>query len=296
MMRDMRAAVGMAAFFLCAALALAQRAPGAPQLGSEVTSGGGGGGGDITAVGDCTTGSCLTSGTTTMAGNAVFQGTNATQGVHSFGSAAQATISAAGAVTTTSTLSTTAGGTIGMTNSNGSYARFANSTGGIIQMRRDFGTTFEIVSGLISSVEHYQVRTTAAGGGGLSLEAPVSFALRLTGNLSVGVVSPASLSGNVTDYTGCATASMCRINDGGSARTINSMSINHTSSTAHAPIMNICSVGSNDLTLLHDDGSTGTAAMRFTFNGPTNRTVKAGSCFPVIYDPTTARWRAANGT
>lgn len=81
---------------------------GAQQLGNRGfepvygvgVGGGGGGGGDITAVGNCTSGDCLTSGTTTMAGNAVFQGTNATQGVHSFGSAAQTTISAAGVITT----------------------------------------------------------------------------------------------------------------------------------------------------------------------------------------------------
>lgn len=66
-----------------------------------VGGGGGGGGGDITAVGDCTSGDCLTSGTTTMAGAAVFQSTVATQGIHSFGSAAQTTISAAGAIATT---------------------------------------------------------------------------------------------------------------------------------------------------------------------------------------------------
>lgn len=134
MMRDMRAAVGLAAFFLCAALALAQRAPGAPQLGSEVTSGGGGGGGDITAVGDCTTGSCLTSGTTTMAGNAVFQGTNATQGVHSFGSAAQTTISAAGAITSSAAAtftSATATDVQGGLQNTGSTACFGSITGAV---------------------------------------------------------------------------------------------------------------------------------------------------------------------
>lgn len=253
--------------------------------------GGGGGGGDITAVGDCTSGDCLTSGTTTMAGAAVFSSTVATRGIHSFGSAAQATVSAAGLIATSSSITST-GGTIGRTNANDGYMRISNSTGGILEFKRDWGTTGSLGSVQISSVDHWRLLAAA---GGVELNAPATYAIRLTGNLSVGVVSPASLSGSVTDYTGCATASMCRINDGGSARTINSMSINHTSSTAHAPIMNICSVGSNTLTLLHDDGVTGTASMRFTFDG-TNRTVLAGSCFPVIYDPTTARWRAANGT
>lgn len=258
-----------------------------------VGGGGGGGGGDITAVGDCTTGACLTSGTTTMAGAAVFQSTVATQGIHSFGSAAQTTISAAGAIATLSSISTT-GSTIGRTNTNDGYMRISNSSGGILQFKRDFGVTGEISSTQLSGIDHYQFVATT--GGGSVVGAPAGYAVRLSGNLSVGVVSPASLSGDVTDYTGCATSSMCRINDGGSARTINSMSISHTSSTVHAPIMNICSVGSNALTLLHDDGATGTAAMRFTFNSATNRTVLAGSCFTVIYDPTTARWRAANGT
>lgn len=74
MTRDMRSAGGIAAFFLCTAMALAQRAPGAPQLGSEVTSGGGGSG-DITAVGDCTTGACMSgAGTVILSGTVQFAG------------------------------------------------------------------------------------------------------------------------------------------------------------------------------------------------------------------------------
>lgn len=258
-----------------------------------VGSGGGGGGGDITAVGDCTTGACMSgAGTVILSGTVQFAGDVATQGIHSFGSAAQTTISAGGAIATSTNITST-GGTVGRTNSNDGYMRISNSTGGILQFKRDFGGMGEISSTQISGVDHWRFAGTTAS---VALEAPSSYAVRLTGNLSVGVVSPASLSGDVTDYTGCATAAMCRINDGGAGRTINSLSISHTSSTVHAPVMNICSVGSNNLTLLHDDGATGTASRRFTFNGGTNRTVLAGSCFPVIYDPTTARWRAANGT
>ncbi len=98
--------------------------------------------------------------------------------------------------------------------------------------------------------------------------------------------SPAALSGDVTDYTGCAGFSTCRIDSGGSARNIVSLG-----NTGRGRQVRICAVNATGaLTLKHEDAA-GTPAMRFTFSGATDRVIAAGECRRIYYDNVSSRWR-----
>jgi hypothetical protein len=54
----------------------------------------------------------------------------------------------------------------------------------------------------------------------------------------------------------------------------------------------LCNTGAQNIVLVHDDGSSSTAANRFKFKAATNRTVAPDECVLVTYDSSTARWRA----
>lgn len=115
---------------------------------------------------------------------------------------------------------------------------------------------------------------------------------RLTGNVRyASVITPTALSGNVTDYnpTNFATASRLRIDPNGAARTINSMAAG--SDGERKTIFNIATAGAQTLTLLHDDGATGTAAQRFLCANNTSRIIQCNGAVEVEYDSTSSRWR-----
>lgn len=119
------------------------------------------------------------------------------------------------------------------------------------------------------------------------------FGWHINGRMGLSTISPTNLSGDVNNYAGCTTTSICRINDGGAGRNVTGITPAYTATLGD--LFFVCSVGSNNLTLVHQSASS-SSANRFTFNGATNRTVLAGSCFPLVYDVTSATWRAANGT
>lgn len=99
-------------------------------------------------------------------------------------------------------------------------------------------------------------------------------------------ITPTALSGDVTDYTGCGGVTSCRIDSGGSARNIRSLG-----NTGRGRSMRLCAVNAaGALTLKHEDGA-GTASMRFTFSGATDRVIAVGECRRVWYDTVSARWR-----
>jgi len=109
-------------------------------------------------------------------------------------------------------------------------------------------------------------------------------------------ISPTALSGDVDNYAGCTTTGICRIDGGASSRNITGIvpTFNSAWDSSMSEFMTVCAVGSNNLVLKHD--VTSTTTNRFTFNGGTDRTILAGSCMPLLYDRTSQRWRAANGT
>ncbi len=127
------------------------------------------------------------------------------------------------------------------------------------------------------------------GGGALSL---------LNGNLLAtsgavydqGVVSPTALSGDVTDYnpTSLSSATTLRIDPNGANRVINSLA-----GGGNGRRIKILNIGaSNTLSLLHDDAATGTAAMRFLCPNNATLVIPANGSREIVYDSTTARWRA----
>ena len=122
------------------------------------------------------------------------------------------------------------------------------------------------------------------------------FAINVNGGLGLRHISPTALSGDVDNYAGCTTTPICRIDGGASSRNVTGIVPGYNSAyeSSQSELFYVCAIGANDLVLKHD--VTSTAANRFTFNAGTDRTVLAGSCFPLIYDRTTQRWRAANGT
>lgn len=115
----------------------------------------------------------------------------------------------------------------------------------------------------------------------------------VNGRMGMSIISPTNLSGDINNYAGCTTTAVCRINDGGAGRNVTGITPAYTATLGD--LFFVCSVGSNNLTLVHQSASS-SSVNRFTFNGSTNRTVLAGSCFPLVYDVTSATWRSANGT
>jgi hypothetical protein len=106
-----------------------------------------------------------------------------------------------------------------------------------------------------------------------------------------GVISPTALSGDVTDYdpSGLSGASVVRIDPGGAGRTINSLAggVDNRVIT----LINLGSTVGHVLTLLMDNGGTGTAAMRFWCPNGVNFIMAIRASVMLRYDATSARWR-----
>jgi hypothetical protein len=106
-----------------------------------------------------------------------------------------------------------------------------------------------------------------------------------------GYISPASIGTTQTNYSPTGFTSCSGIRQASSAPcTINSFAA--MSSGCRVLFMNI---SANSITLLHDDGATGTAANRILCPGSVNCVVTANSCVWLFYDGTSARWRVVKG-
>ena len=100
-------------------------------------------------------------------------------------------------------------------------------------------------------------------------------------------VSPPQITANQTDYNpaGLPTTASLRL-DLDAARTINSLA-----GGSLGRVLMIQNISGFALTLLHDDGATGTAAMRFLLPGAVNLSIPAGAGVILRYDNTSLRWR-----
>src|SRR4051812_20338613 len=103
------------------------------------------------------------------------------------------------------------------------------------------------------------------------------------------VVTPATLTTS-TDYapSGIYTASLLRLTTaGGAAATINSLA----GGTDGRELV-LTNIGTTDaITLLHDDGATGTAAMRILCPGAVSYVLGTRGTVVLRYDGTSSRWR-----
>lgn len=100
-----------------------------------------------------------------------------------------------------------------------------------------------------------------------------------------GDISPAQITANQNDYnpTGLSTASVLRLN------TDASRNLTSLAGGADGRVLLILNVGSNNLVLKDDDGSTGTAANRFALSGDVTLAGDQGAI--IWYDSTSSRWR-----
>lgn len=105
-------------------------------------------------------------------------------------------------------------------------------------------------------------------------------------------ISPAALTGNVTDWDPGGAFSTCervRVDPGAANRTVNSLA--GGADGRRLRLWNISTTAGRTLTLLHDDGATGTAAMRFLCPNLVSFVIPPGGCADVEYDSTSSRWR-----
>lgn len=138
---------------------------------------------------------------------------------------------------------------------------------------------------LVGSVARAQIGGSApigggggGSGGGFVLTSSVSPAqLTTTGGTSGGA--------SYDDYAGCLGAHHCRLTSNGS------VTIDGFTAAANAWGMEVCNVGSNSITLAHQN--TGSAAANRILNGLGTSTganiLVAGQCSMLVYDATTAR-------
>lgn len=126
---------------------------------------------------------------------------------------------------------------------------------------------------------------TASTVSGVAVSA-TSLAASTTFTLS-GDITPAQITSDQTDYAppGHATASVMRL-DTDATRTINSLD-----GGSDGRLLAIHNIGTNTLSFLHDDGATGTAAMRFSLPSSTTFSIAPGGGALFQYDSTSSRWR-----
>lgn len=139
-------------------------------------------------------------------------------------------------------------------------------------------TTAKIAAAAVDGTKVAGAGSTLTLGSSLSVGEALTFA---------GVISPAQLTANQTDYapTGLSTAVVVRLSTDAS-RSVFSLGDN-----VAGRVKRIANVGSNPLVLVHDDGATGTAAMRFLVPGSVNLTLAANDSCWIQYDGTDSRWR-----
>jgi len=101
-----------------------------------------------------------------------------------------------------------------------------------------------------------------------------------------GVLSPAQITANQNDYnpTNLSTANWLRLS------TDASRNITSIAGGADGRVLALHNIGSFNIVLKDDDGSTGTAANRFALSS--DITLEPDQCIIIHYDNTTQRWRA----
>lgn len=117
----------------------------------------------------------------------------------------------------------------------------------------------------------------------------VGFSLTSGGIYASAVTSPAALTGDVTNYSpsGLSASGALRVDPGAAGRVINSLATG--SSGRYLLVMNISAT--QTLTLLHDDGATGTAANRFLCPDNASVVIPVNGSRLLWYDGTSSRWR-----
>lgn len=116
------------------------------------------------------------------------------------------------------------------------------------------------------------------------------FTLQNAAILSTSVQSPAALaSGTTNDYSPTA-GFRYRLTPASGGSTISSLAQGVASGTGRIAIFQNIST-TDTITLLHDDGASGTAANRFLFSNGANRVLPPGGAIAIMYDGTSARWR-----
>lgn len=107
--------------------------------------------------------------------------------------------------------------------------------------------------------------------------------------LFTGDISPTALTGDVTDYnpSGLSTAARVRVDPGAANRVINSLS--GGADGRQFTLYNISTT--QTLTLLHDDGATGTASMRFLCPNSVSLVIPVNGSRELEYDSGSSRWR-----
>lgn len=135
------------------------------------------------------------------------------------------------------------------------------------------------------------ISDTAEAASGTTKPIAMSDLLRIifTSLALTGDISPTQITANQNDYnpTGLADAAVLRLSTD-AARNITSIA-----GGADGRILIIFNVGSFDIVLKDDDGSTGTAANRFALSGDT--TLSPDRCAILQYDSTSLRWRLLAG-
>lgn len=208
-----------------------------------------------------------------------------------------------GTTAATLTVQTTTSGTIAITsagavNITGAAASTLAFSGGafILQTTSQNLTIQTLTSGtlLIDSVAALNIGTIAATGvtiGRSNQSVAVAGGLLCNSEFRLAsTISPASISSNQTDYNPASIAACNTLRqDCSAAVTINSLQGN----TANRVILwwNISSTATNTQTFLHDDGATGTAAMRFLCPNNSNFILKGNAGVMLRYDGTSSRWR-----
>lgn len=110
--------------------------------------------------------------------------------------------------------------------------------------------------------------------------------LNLGGILTGAATSPAQFTANQTDFSGAGATLVSRWSSDASRDVFS-----RTGSSQQAQI--VLNVGTNNIRIMHDDGATGTAALRFKLRGATHFTLVPDAAVLMYYDATSARWRLA---
>lgn len=108
--------------------------------------------------------------------------------------------------------------------------------------------------------------------------------VNIGGIITEGVTTPATLTGDVTDYALSGATPVCR-----SASSASWTIISRTGSALQR--QRRYNVGTQNIVIRHDDAVNGTASLRYKLRGATNFTLVPDASGDEWYDPTTARWR-----
>lgn len=204
--------------------------------------------------------------------------------------------------TTFTGTSTTAGLNVGVLSANPSglatadvwYVDTGTTTTSSPRIRQRDGSTYHINS-TTNTGNGNQLAFFLNGGGPGTLTSSANGTFNgttftLTANMSVngtwvvtGVISPTQITSNQNDYnpSGLSSAYTLRLS------TDASRNITSIAGGASGRRLLIFNIGSQNIVLTADDGSTGTAANRFV----TEYTILPGKYTEIIYDGTTQRWR-----